>query len=260
MPSGEPESRHQVVKRDVPTFYFVGVSTSHSSIMGVFPRWVRVLGRPEVVIVGVDHRLHDEAEAYRRTVAQIKYDPLSLGGLVTSHKISIYEAAGDMFDHLDPSTLMTGEISCISKRDGLLVGHAKDPVSAGRSLDAVLGKDYFARAGAHVLNFGAGGSGVAISLHLINKKDAGDRPARFVMVNRSEKRLTRLRRMVEDLQTDIEFEYVCNVDPERNDVTMAGLPAGSVVINSTGMGKDLPGSPVTDAGLFPRDGGAWKIN
>ena len=29
--------------------------------------------------------------------------------------------------------------------------------------------------------------------------------------------------MVEDLRTDIEFEYVCNEDPGRNDEIMAGL-------------------------------------
>jgi shikimate 5-dehydrogenase len=33
-----------------------------------------------------------------------------------------------------------------------------------------------------------------------------------------------------------------------------------VVINATGMGKDLPGSPITDAGLFPRSGVAWELN
>ena len=33
-----------------------------------------------------------------------------------------------------------------------------------------------------------------------------------------------------------------------------------MVVNATGMGKDSPGSPVTDNGLFPRDGVAWEIN
>jgi len=40
----------------------------------------------------------------------------------------------------------------------------------------------------------------------------------------------------------------------------AGLPHGSVVINATGMGKDTPGSPITNAGVFPRQGIAWEIN
>ncbi len=33
-----------------------------------------------------------------------------------------------------------------------------------------------------------------------------------------------------------------------------------IVINATGMGKDIPGSPVTDAGLFPMHGIAWEFN
>ena len=33
-----------------------------------------------------------------------------------------------------------------------------------------------------------------------------------------------------------------------------------MVINATGMGKDLPGSPITDRGLFPIGGVAWELN
>ena len=38
------------------------------------------------------------------------------------------------------------------------------------------------------------------------------------------------------------------------------LPPASLVINATGMGKDLPGSPITDRGLFPMRGIAWELN
>jgi shikimate dehydrogenase len=249
-----------MIKKKVPTFYFVGVTTSKSSIMKVFPLWVEALGRPEIAIEGIDHELHDDPERYRQTVAEIKYDPLSLGGLVTTHKIDLFEAAREMFDILHPSAQMTGEVSCISKRDNRLIGHAKDILTAGLSLDAVLGENYFARTGGHVLNFGAGGSGKAIALHLIEKENPGDRPERFIMVNRSQPRLDKFRAMVESLETDIAFEFICNEDPKRNDQIIAGLPEGSVVINSTGMGKDRPGSPVTNDGLFPRNGVAWEIN
>ncbi len=71
---------YPIVTKQVPTFYFIGITTAKSSIMKVFPLWVRELGRPEIVIEGVDLKIHDEPEAYRRAVAQIKYDPLSLGG------------------------------------------------------------------------------------------------------------------------------------------------------------------------------------
>lgn len=260
MPRGDARKPYPVVHRQDPTIYFVGVTTRQSSIMEVFPRWMEALGRPEIVLEGVDHRLHDDPEAYRATVAQIKYDPLSLGALVTSHKIDIMEAALDMFDIVDESARLTGEISCISKRDGQLVGHAKDPLTGGMSLDAILGKGYFGRTGGEVLCFGAGGSGTALALHLIMKTDPTDRPQRMIMVNRSQPRLDRLRAMAESLGTDIAFEYICNEDPHRNDGIMGSLPEGSVVVNATGLGKDRPGSPITDDGIFPLNGVAWEIN
>ena len=253
-------SEYSIVRKTVPTFYFIGVTTGKSSIMKVFPRWVETLGRPEIIMEGIDHSLHDDPEAYRQTVAQIKYDPLSLGALITSHKIDILETTEDMFDFLDPYARITGEVSCISKRDGSLDGYAKDPITSGLSLDAVICQNYFSHTGGHVLIIGAGGSGMAISLHLINKKKPGDRPERVVVVNRSQPRLSKLQVMVENLDTNISFEYILNEDPRRNDQIMTTLPDGSIVINSTGMGKDRPGSPVTDEGLFPCNGVAWEIN
>ena len=130
-----------------PTFYFIGVTTSKSSIMKVFPEWMKVLGRPEIQIVGRDLKIHDEAAAYRHAVAQIKYDPLSLGALVTTHKIDLYNAARDMFEYLDPYAQICGELSSISKLDGRLEGHAKDPITAGLSADAILAPGYFGRTG-----------------------------------------------------------------------------------------------------------------
>jgi shikimate dehydrogenase len=151
-------------------------------------------------------------------------------------------------------------VSSISKRDGKLWGHAKDPISGGLSLDAITGPGYFGRTGGELLCFGAGGSGKAISLHLISKESPEDRPKRVVITNRSAGRLKKLQAMVERLETDITFEYIQSDDPAHNDAIMAGMADGSVVINATGMGKDTPGSPVTDAGLFPQSGVVWEIN
>lgn len=253
-------SEYDVVTKAVPTFYFIGVTTGKSSIMKIFPLWVKELGRPEIIIEGVDLKIHDRPEAYRGAVAQIKYDPLSLGALVTTHKIDLFEAARDMFDYADPYAQICGEVSSISKGDGRLEGHAKDPITSGLSLDAVIGENYFARSGGEVLCFGAGGSAVATLLHLMNKKWPGDRPRRFIMVNRSPGRLVRARKMVEGQETDIQVEYICNQDPIRNNAIMAAMPPGSIVINATGMGKDTPGSPITHAGLFPLNGIAWEFN
>jgi len=45
-----------------------------------------------------------------------------------------------------------------------------------------------------------------------------------------------------------------------NDALMAFLPPGSLVVNATGMGKDRPGSPLSDGALFPENGYAWDFN
>ena len=251
---------YPIVMKSVPTFYFIGVTTTKSSIMKVFPLWMKILGREEVVIEGMDCKIHDDPEVYRRAVAQIKYDPLSLGSLVTTHKIDLLTAARDMFEYLDPYAKITGEVSCISKLDGRLEGHAKDPITSGASLDAIIEPGYFGRTHGHVLCFGAGGSGVATLLHLINKKDQADRPEKFTFVNRSQGRLDHAREMVGSLSTDIAIEYICNSDPAVNDGIMEKFPPYSIVINATGMGKDTPGSPITWNGKFPMNSIAWEFN
>jgi shikimate 5-dehydrogenase len=253
-------AQYQIVAKSQPTFYFIGVTTTKSAIMKVFPLWTKELGRPEVQIEGVDLKLDDTVEAYRQAVAQIKYDPNSLGALVTAHKINLYEAAHDLFEYLDPYAQICGEVSSISKRDGALQGHAKDPISAGLSLDAILGADYFGRTGGEVLSFGPGGSTTAIALHLINKSNAKDRPRRFVVVGLTDRSLERLERTLASQETDILFEYILNDDAQRNDAILVQRPPASIIINATGMGKDLPGSPITDRCIFPEKSIAWELN
>ncbi len=245
--------------RQVPTMYFIGVTTGKSSIMKVFPKWSDILGLG-AQIVGYDALIHGPAEVYCSIVQHIKADPLSMGALVTTHKIDLLHAARELFDYLDPHAQLCGEVSSISKRDGRLEGHAIDPISSGLAWEAFVPKGYWGRSVAHVLCLGAGGSAVAITDYLAARPDPADRPRKFVVVNRSQGRLVSLQAMNKKLNTDIQVEYICNQDPVRNDAIMASMPPGSMVINATGMGKDTPGSPVTDRGLFPEHGLVWELN
>jgi shikimate 5-dehydrogenase len=250
------------VETEAKTFWFafVGVSTSNSSIIKIFPKWMKELGRLDIRIQGIDHALHDSRDKYRETVQRIKDDPFCLGALVTTHKMDLYAATSDLFDEIGEFGRLTREISAISKRGNFLIGNALDPLTCGLSLDEILGTDYFLNNNRTVLNFGAGGSGMAISLHFMQKFRSADRPWKFIMVNRSEGRLNRLRELVKEQNTDIEFEYICNDESQVNDRVMSDLPNGSLVINSTGMGKDRPGSPVSLDGVFPAHGIAWELN
>ena len=125
-----------------PTIYFIGVTTGKSSIMRVFPKWAQALGL-DAEIKGIDFKPHSPGESYREAVEFIKQDPLSLGALVTTHKIDLYHACQDLFEYLDPFARKLGEISCISKKDGKLCGHAKDPISSGLALEHFVPENYW---------------------------------------------------------------------------------------------------------------------
>lgn len=243
-----------------PTFYFIGVTTGKSSIMRVFPAWAKHLGLGDVEIKGIDLKWHDEPANYREAVTFLKNDPLSLGALVTTHKIDLLKACRDLFDELDPYAKLMGEISCISKRDGRLVGHAKDPITAGFSLEAFIPADHWKNTGAEVLVLGAGGSSIAVTSYILDPKHGANRPARILVTNRSEPRLAEIREIHQHLAQPVPVSYHHAPRPEDNDALMAGLKPGSLVINATGLGKDAPGSPITDHALFPLDGYAWEFN
>ena len=253
------DNEFEIVKKEGKSFYFIGVTTAKSSIMKLFPLWMDALGHPDLKIYPYDLKIHDDPINYRKAVAQIKYDQNSYGALITTHKMDLYTAAKDMFDYLDPFANFLHEVSCISKKEGRLEGHAKDPISSGASYDHFIKSNYFKETNAQILIFGAGGSSIATILHLINKKDKEDKPSTLTVINRSQGRLEHLKGIVSTLKTDIKIEYICNDNPEINDRIMSGLPPFSIVINSTGMGKDTPGSPVTDKGLFPENGWVWEL-
>ena len=245
-----------IIEPTTPTFYFIGVTTGQSSIMRIFPKWAQILDL-DAQIAGYDAPLHAHPDVYRAIVSHIKSHPLARGGLVTTHKIDLLNAAHDLFDELDSFAQLCGEVSGIAKRGDQLLGIAKDPIAGGLAWRAFVPDDHFARNSGEVLCFGSGGAAVAISTYLAN---AADHPTRMTLVDINQERLDHARSIHSKLNADIQFDYVLNADSTHNDMLMAKLPASSIVINATGMGKDLPGSPITDAGVFPQNGLAWELN
>ena len=241
-----------------PTMYFIGVTTGQSSIMRIFPIWAKALGI-QGCLKGIDIAIHAPAEDYRAAVEFIRSDPLSLGALVTTHKIDLLNACRDLFDELDPYAQQFGEISSISKRDGKLWGHAKDPISVGLALDSFLPAEHWRKyPEAQACVLGAGGSALAVCAYLAHEKHGDAVPARIQMDNRSVGRLAEAVHLLGDSRVQMSFN-LCPV-PEWNDRIVEALPEGSLVINATGMGKDRPGSPLTDKCRFPMNGVIWEFN
>jgi shikimate 5-dehydrogenase len=250
-----------MITQAVPTLYFFGVTTAQSSSRKMFPLWTEILGLSKAQWVGVDFPLNAPSEQYRAAVEQIKYDPLSCGALVTTHKVNVLNAARNLFEELTADATLCNEVACIYK-DGLrLIGHAVDPETSGKAMQYFIPPGYWARTKAEILCLGAGGSAVAIAAHLLRNTPATDRPRRVTFVNRSAGKLAFLKQLEQQLPpTGIEFVYIENSDPQVNDSLMAALPAESMVINATGMGKDTPGSPLNDAAIWPEGCCAWELN
>ena len=167
-------------KAEKPTFYFIGVTTGQSSIMRVFPKWAELLGL-DAQIKGIDFQPHSPAEQYREAVEFLKNDPLSLGALVTTHKLDLYRACKDQFDEIDPFATMLGEVSSLSKKDGKFCAHAKDPISSGLALEHFVPRNYWSEYDGDVLLLGAGGSSLAMTVYLSQEK-FGDNVPKHILV------------------------------------------------------------------------------
>ena len=250
MSSNHPGSR---------TFGFIGVTASQSSINRVFPRWAEVLELGPVTFEPVDLPVGAGMEAYRRVVDRIAADPWHVGALVTTHKVRLLEATRDRFASLDAHAGLLNEISCIVKRDGRLHGAAMDPITAGAALHSFLPSDHFAATDAHVLCLGAGGAGLAITVNLLTRAVV-ERPRRIILVDPERARLDECARVLGDLGVVDAVTLAESGDAGRNDVLVAGLPPGSLVVNATGLGKDRVGSPLTDRAVFPARGLVWELN
>ena len=241
-----------------PTFYFIGVTTGKSSIMKVFPAWAKHLGISQI-IKGIDCKSHSNPEVYRRIVSFLREDKFSLGSLVTTHKLDLLEAARDYFEWLDPYAIQLSEVSSISKRDGVLRGHATDHIASGLSFDAMTKGGNIVTKNPEVCILGAGGSAIALTIHLFNLEESRC-PSKIYVTDQNEKRLKDMEEVHKKIECRIPKEYILCMTAKENNNVVDKLREGALVINATGLGKDAPGSPLTDAVVFPKNGLAWDFN
>lgn len=240
--------------------HFVGVTTQSSSSVVLFPHWAQALGITDARLHGVNFKLHDEPVKYRQFVKSMITDEQVRGALITTHKIDLFYAAKDLFHSVDSLAAAFGEVSCIVRgKGGSLRAFAIDPISSGMSLERFLPCDYFSKHNADVLILGAGGSMLALCCALFNRKNS-DQPMRIVVANRSQARLEQAKTKLNDMALKVKIEYFLCPEPEDNDAVLNDMKPYTLVVNATGLGKDRPGSPLTDKAVFPSDSVAWDLN
>ena len=169
------------------------------------------------------------------------------------------QASRSLFDELDDHATLLGEVSCMSKRSGRLIGHAKDAFAGILAMRAFLPHDHWRKTNAGILFLGAGGATVALTTYLLTAP-IHEQPSNLVITDVDEGRIRGIRTVHDRIPHDASPRYVLVQTPSDNDVQVHAMGPRSVVVNGTGMGKDRPGSPISPSAIFPEDGYAWDYN
>ncbi|WP_433077155.1 hypothetical protein ACQP1P_33765 [Dactylosporangium sp. CA-052675] len=238
-----------------PTMYFIGVTTGSSAIHRVFAAWRPLLGLDGVELTGIDIPVAAPAADYRAVVAHLRDDPLSRGALVTTHKLDLYAATRDQLRGVNGDAARLHEVSALVAGDGVIDGLALDTITSELSLHAIVP----VLAGRDVLVMGAGGAALALCDYFAHRAGA-DAPARVVVTDIADERLAAIAKATAGGDPGIAWQTRLLARGDTHDALLAGLGPGALVVNATGMGKDRPGSPLSDAAVFPRGGAVWEFN
>jgi shikimate 5-dehydrogenase len=58
----------------------------------------------------------------------------------------------------------------------------------------------------------------------------------------------------------VRAEFHLTPEAGDNDRVLQGIAPHSLIVNATGLGKDRPGSPLTDDAVFPENSLVWELN
>jgi shikimate 5-dehydrogenase len=222
---------------------FVGVTTGASLIHKAMPLWQSLLGVP-CTVRGVDIGLDADDDAYIRFLERLRNDIKATGAVVTGHKVKMFRAGRSYFRMLDPLALECGEVNAIRRTDEGLFGWARDPVSVGRVADRI-----WPRTVGDVVCLGAGGTALALAHHLMTTREH----VHFVCADPDRDAVARLAALTGQ-------ELFGHVGKGPWDDLVASARPGSLIVNATGMGKDRPGSPISDKTRFPPESVVWELN
>jgi shikimate 5-dehydrogenase len=228
-----------------PLVVFVGVSTGGSLAHAVFDRWAAALDRPWR-LRGLDLPIDTPPETYRRFLAAVRGNAAVVGAVVTAHKLRLYRACAAGITLGDDLVEVTREVNTLAASDGVVRGYARDALALSHVLPPA----------ADVLCLGAGGAGTALLLALQGRDTAS-----ATFADTSPEALDDLRAVAERAGANgLRLAYVPVTGPGDCDALVAGPPAPRLVVNATGLGKDAPGSPVTDRAPFGPSTVAWDFN
>lgn len=243
---------------DPTTLYIIGNGPARGEGMRWFEQWARKQRPGGVQAAALDLPPQPGREDYRKVVSRVQDEPGAVGALLASHRRELLAASRDQFADLTTEASLSGELSCLYKEDGQLVGHTTRPQAAGLALARFLGPGYWLRHDAELLCLGADGAAPALLTYVATRAPAGDRPPRLVLADHDMARLHDVEQLLQRLPVaGVEVQLFHTSNAAGNNQLLAGLPEHSVVVNASGQAQE---SPLTANARFPRHGAAWDLH
>jgi shikimate dehydrogenase len=240
-----------------PRVYFLGVRTVGSASHRAFPAWVQAIGW-SASLVGIDIPLDSPCPRYREFVKRMRNDGACAGAQVTSHKVRIFDCLAEELDILDSDTHFLGEVGAISTARGKLSGFSPDMLAVGEELSRLLIDETHNIGSREVVILGGGGAGRAVALASIRLGKSI--VSKITITERNDTIRTDLESRLEGSLHGSDLPDLEVHDSTENDDIVAHAPAGSLIVNATGLGKDIEGSPISPRVIFPWESIAWDLN
>lgn len=234
-------------------FIFLGVSTAHSSVHSLFGKWCQAIA-VEARMVGVDIPIGASKEVYERFSGEYLCLEHVIGGLVTSHKAALFEHCRSWFSHLTRDAESLEEIGAIYQQGGSWAADAPDVRASGVVVSKLLSTSQWRGGAKHVVIFGAGGAGLALSVALAS---LDERPSEIVLTECWADRARTVQRILRHRNLD---HFIELLPAERNQELLDNRPSGTLFVNASGLGKDMPGSPVLSFRNIAKNSIAWDFN
>lgn len=240
-------------------FAFVGVTTKKSAINNFFPLWMKFLDA-DCTLVGIDISLDAPFSQYDDFLEQFLSDQW-IGALVTTHKSKIFHRldSNGYTSNLTDRAKLLEEVSVVYKNtNSEIFGDATDPDAIFPILSRLLSDERWLSGCFQILIMGGGGAGLALFYTIISSEII---VKKIVITESDPLRRHFLTRKVDEIAHKFKSEVLIEVtDSQNSDKTIAELGSGALIVNATGMGKDLPGSPIRNPDNIFNNSIIWEFN
>jgi shikimate dehydrogenase len=237
--------------------WFVGVSTAGSAALAAFPAWARSLC-VEADLLGVDLAKDSTGDTYRQLVTDFRHSREVIGAVITGHKARLFETVREQLDAVDDAARGCREISVLYRNGDCVCGTAVEVRSSRAVLSEIAPERHWATTHGELLMLGAGGTAASLISALFHGRGAGSGvPSAVHLID-----LVRPRaELLAECLTRVSSGTATRIySVERASLVLSRLPSGSLVVNATGVGKDIAGSPVPLPARWPREGIFWELN